>query len=164
MNHSLRVTVLSSKLLLLAGWKIYEQASSEWVATYLSIRSRHSPLWFHSASNKIQTALQTKSCSSPPRCSCHEHSACRAWEGSDAILISPVLPAHVGSHRPSNFLFQISLSPRPGAHLLQKVPTSSWLGPVSAEQTKAPHRANWDSWAHSPHWAADSVQMTPLQN
>lgn len=65
MNHSISVTVLSSKVL--AGWKIYEQASSAWVATYLSIRSRHSPLWFHSASNKIQTALQTKHSSSPPR-------------------------------------------------------------------------------------------------
>lgn len=90
-----RVTVLPSKPL--AGWKINDQASSKLVATYLSTRNRYCPLWFHFASNKIQTALQTKNCSSTPACSRPEHFGCRERSLFDAILISSMLPTHVES-------------------------------------------------------------------
>lgn len=147
MNHSLRVTVLSSKLL--AGWKIYEHASSEWVATYLSIRSRHSPLWFHFASNKIQTALQTKNCSSPPRLllpwALWLQRLRGFWCYFNLSYASNTLDL---TDLSCNFLFQSTLPERPGPyfrHLLLKVPTINWFGSISAEQINAQYRPNWDS-------------------
>lgn len=167
MNHSLRVTVLSSKLL--AGWKIYEQASSEWVATYLSIRSRHSPLWFHFASNKIQTALQTKNCSSPPRLllpwALWLQRLRGFWCYFNLSYASNTLDL---TDLSCNFLFQSTLSQRDLVHTLG---TFCWRFPQSiglALYLQSKLMLNTDqteiAWAHSPYWTADSVQMTPFQN
>lgn len=132
MNHSLRVTVLSSKLL--AGWKIYEQASSEWVATYLSIRSRHSPLWFHFASNKIQTAL-LRTAVPPHPClllpwALWLQRLTGFWcyfnlsSASNTHWMTQILEFPISKH---------TLSERPGPysrHLLLKFPTAIWFGSV----------------------------------
>lgn len=127
------------------------QASSEWVATYLSISSRHSPLWIHSASNKIQTALQTKSCSSPLARSCPEHSGCRGWQG--LMLFSSLL-----CFQHTLELTDLSVISYFRAHS-QRDPVHTLVWLCLQSKLKLNTDQSEMAGAHSPHWTADSGQM-----
>lgn len=75
----------------------------------------------------------------PPACCCPEHSGYRGYQFFDAILISPMFPTHVGSHR--NFLvtpyFKVGFFRQTWSilsHLLLKVHITHLFGSTSARQ------------------------------
>lgn len=132
------------------------QASSEWVATYLSISSRHSPLWFHFASNKSQTALQTKSCSSPQPAPALSTLAAEADRG--LMLFSSLL---CSQHTLDLLSFPISKHSLRETWSILQAPLLVWL--CLQSELMLPTEQPETAWAHSPHCTADSAQITPSQ-